>query len=607
MPRFACAVALALLAAVFSAACRDQARADSKATGQKAQLAAAAGAANPIVAENGKPGTTAWIVRSPNQRAIAGYVDRTSYLPGSQVTMFVDTHGDDFTYRVYRMGWYQGLGGREVLDQSTPLPGVNQPRYTVHSPGHYLSSNWRPTASFTIPTDWVSGFYVIVLRDQRSGAHSYECFTLRSPDPAPVVVEFQTDTWTAYNDWDGYSAYYRSQRISENRPWSHGGGSSKFFLYDMPLVEFLERLGYPVSYATNDDLGANRIAGPSTRLLIESGHPEYHSMAERKVITSLPRRGVSVAILGGNAWTVQVHFNQGARIMALWRSKKADPVKGALASVRWEQLGWPQNRFTGSMQAWGTPTGHSRAMSAQHWAWHGAGVKDGDRLLAPQGWEFDGVDANGRSPRNLTVLSRSPLSFPLAGRGPVDTDMTIMDRPNGTFVFDAGQLGFNWALQYPSYPGVDVTHWINARYPARPHTSRRLRRLVGNLIQHATAIANPVAPVKASRQHHAGPDTIVAPISTVVPAGTPLVVSWTRPATGAVATQVKVGARGARVAATQQTWTGGSLAAGWRVISVRSFSASGRTLATRRLRVLAVPRGSIRFRYAFGFWRAYLE
>lgn len=151
MPRFACAVALALLAAVFSAACRDQARADSKATGQKAQLAAAAGAANPIVAENGKPGTTAWIVRSPNQRAIAGYVDRTSYLPGSQVTMFVDTHGDDFTYRVYRMGWYQGLGGREVLDQSTPLPGVNQPRYTVHSPGHYLSSNWRPTASSRSP------------------------------------------------------------------------------------------------------------------------------------------------------------------------------------------------------------------------------------------------------------------------------------------------------------------------------------------------------------------------------------------------------------------------------------------------------------------------
>jgi hypothetical protein len=279
MPRFACAVAFALVAAAFSVACHDQARANSKGAGQSAQLAAVTDPANPIVAENAKPGTTAWIVRSPNQRAIAGYVDRMSYLPGAQVTMFVDTHGDNFTYRVYRMGWYGGLGGREVLDHSTPLPGMNQPRYTVQPPGHYLSSHWSPTARFAIPTDWVSGFYLIVLRDQRSGARSYECFTLRSPDPAPVVVEFQTDTWTAYNNWDGYSAYYRSQRISENRPWSHGGGSSKFFLYDMPLVEFLERLGYPVSYATNVDLGAGRIAGPSTRLLIESGHPEYHSMA----------------------------------------------------------------------------------------------------------------------------------------------------------------------------------------------------------------------------------------------------------------------------------------------------------------------------------------
>src|SRR6478735_574980 len=158
MPRFAYVVALALLAAAVSVACHDQARADSKGVGRSAQLAAATDSANPIVAENAQPGTTAWIVRSPNQRAIAGYVDRMSYLPGSQVTMFVDTHGDNFTYRVYRMGWYQGLGGREVLDQSTPLPGANQPRYTVHSPGHYLSSHWSPTAGFSIPTDWVSGF-----------------------------------------------------------------------------------------------------------------------------------------------------------------------------------------------------------------------------------------------------------------------------------------------------------------------------------------------------------------------------------------------------------------------------------------------------------------
>jgi hypothetical protein len=521
--------------------------------------------------------------------------------------MYVDSHGDPFTYRVFRMGWYQGLGGREVLDHSTPLPGSQQPSYRVSPPGHYLSSHWRPTTAFTTGTDWVSGFYLVVVRDQRSGARSYLCFTLRSPDPAPVVVEFQTDTWTAYNDWGGYSAYYRSQRISENRPWSHGGGSSKFFLYDMPLVEFLERFGYPVSYATNDDLGAGRIAGPNTHLLIESGHPEYHSMAERRTITSLPRRGVSVAILGGNAWTVQVRFNQAARIMALWRAKNADPVKGSLASVRWEQLGWSQNRFTGSMQAWGQPTGHQLAMGGQHWAWKGAGVKDGDRLIPPQGWEFDGVDANGHSPHNLTVLSRARLSYRLSDRGPVDADMTIMDRSNGTFVFDAGQLGFTWALDYPAYPGVDVTRWINARYPTRPRTSSRLRRLVGNLIEHSTGIANPIAPVKASPQHHAGPDTIVAPISTLVPASTALVVSWTRPPSGAVSTRVTVGARGARVHAGRQTWTGGNLTPGWRQITVRSLGADGRTLAATRLRVLAIPRGSVRFRYAFGLWRAYLE
>ena len=130
-----------------------------------AQNAAPPGArgavANAIVRENQKPGTTDWLVmrvedaaanerndRYRRQRAIEGYVSRTSVRAGDTLTAFVST-SPAASYRadVYRLGYYGGKGGR-LIAKLGPFSGTPQ-REPVDGPQQLIEAGW--TKSFDIP------------------------------------------------------------------------------------------------------------------------------------------------------------------------------------------------------------------------------------------------------------------------------------------------------------------------------------------------------------------------------------------------------------------------------------------------------------------------
>ena len=70
---------------------------------------------NPVVVENRRPGTDAWRLSDPaSHREIEGYGDATSVDRGQEIRFFVNTGSKTYTLEVFRMGWYQGLGGRRV-------------------------------------------------------------------------------------------------------------------------------------------------------------------------------------------------------------------------------------------------------------------------------------------------------------------------------------------------------------------------------------------------------------------------------------------------------------------------------------------------------------
>ena len=104
-----------------------------------------AAVSNLIATENQKPGTKDWLLTKVDtvlaQKNILGedsphfvrsakieaYASRTSYSAGETVTLFVSTDpSSEYTVDVYRLGFYQGHGGRHLLNAG-PIAGKTQP------------------------------------------------------------------------------------------------------------------------------------------------------------------------------------------------------------------------------------------------------------------------------------------------------------------------------------------------------------------------------------------------------------------------------------------------------------------------------------------------
>ena len=491
--------------------------------------AARADYTNSIQAENALPGTTSWFIQTPQQNEIDGYFGATSYLPGDIATLYADSHGDPFSYTIYRMGYYQGLGGREVSSGDVAANSW-QPNRTVYDDqprgAEFMTTGWHPSVSIPLDPSWVSGFYLVKLTDDYNGGESYANFTLRSPDPAPVVIVFSTNTWQAYNAW-GKLSLYRDMRttpptkkqtdvpheVSFLRPYGArsgevGGdkgsvdgkgasaGAGLYFFSDRPLVEWAESNGYPVSYATDADVRAAVEAGPNTKLVIFSGHSEYHSLAERNEVLRLSTAGVSAAFFGGNAYAWQARFGDDNQHhcgadglqteMTVWRLAWLDPCAvTSLKTVRWKTLGLPQSQVTGTMETHGIQSGPQTALQTSSWPWQGSGLTDGSPLGRLEGAEFDGIRAKSNDGAHLLILSRTPFAPPAGGvqGGAATQNMTLWQRTPGAFVFAAGQTGFNRYLSNPIYP--TGPSWVDPTYPTTSQVSAPIQILAANLIAHA--------------------------------------------------------------------------------------------------------------------------
>ena len=92
---------------------------------------------NPITRENAKAGTTAWQI--PVSKAatiqIQAYANVRSVAPGQQLTLYVSTQqaGTPYTIDIYRMGWYQGKGGREVATSGMLVGQAHRYKHTPMS------------------------------------------------------------------------------------------------------------------------------------------------------------------------------------------------------------------------------------------------------------------------------------------------------------------------------------------------------------------------------------------------------------------------------------------------------------------------------------------
>jgi hypothetical protein len=294
--------------------------------------------------------------------------------------------------------------------------------------------------SFTVPSEWRSGYYEVIFRavDDKSGRseEALAFFVVRpsqraSPQGAMLLV-LSTNTYNAYNDWGGPSLYTGATQVSFQRPMARGflrkpepylrypnlddvrdpeherfrswadqhglarwSGSSGWYTWERLFVQWAERAGYTVDVAVNADLEERPEVVEGYSLMVSVGHDEYWSWQMRDTAEQFVARGGNIAFFSGNSVCWQVRFEDDGRTMVSFKGDpESDPLYGTdrqhLVSTLWcsELVGRPENHLTGVSFSRGgyirmgeavpRASGGLTVWRPDHWVFEGSDVHYGD-------------------------------------------------------------------------------------------------------------------------------------------------------------------------------------------------------------------------------------
>ncbi|MFL5910561.1 MAG: N,N-dimethylformamidase beta subunit family domain-containing protein [Gaiellaceae bacterium] len=435
-----------------------------------AAVACAAAAANPIADENEKPGSDRWDLTPPAHPAIEGYSTEPSAAPGDTFHLHVNAPGGDrYRVLVYRLGWYGGDGGHQVecvpsCDADEPAVPQRAAPPTDPSTGR-ADAHWSVTDEVHVGEDWVSGYYVAILRvtdGPDTGAFGRVPLIVRgaTSDRAAILVQVPVNTWQAYNPWGGKSLYpfnstggIAAVKVSFSRPYSEDVPVKAPYALELPTVRFLEREGYDVSYATDVDVDRTPELLLRHRLVMSIGHDEYWTHTMRKAFDAGQRHGTNIAVMGSNAGYWQARYEDGRLTLVEYRSALADPVKqGALRTLQFRALRppLPECRLFGvayqyyaqrAMDAPATPYAVAAPVDDPWLA--GTGLEAGDRIPGVMGYEWDGL-VPGCFPGKVTTLLDAVATGADGKRHHAQAVRTVAR--SGARVFASGSLELAWGL-----------------------------------------------------------------------------------------------------------------------------------------------------------------
>src|SRR2546425_11976906 len=162
---------------------------------------------SPTVLENQQPGAGNWRMwlhgippaDDVNQQ-IKGYASATSVNLGESITFYVTVNpAQQYTMDVYRMGWYQGLGGR-LMQSIPPLQGVAQPACPLDAVTGLIECDWTASYTLTVPATWTSGVFMVQLTNAQ-GYQNYITFVVRDDARvADIMFQQAAATYQAYNN-----------------------------------------------------------------------------------------------------------------------------------------------------------------------------------------------------------------------------------------------------------------------------------------------------------------------------------------------------------------------------------------------------------------------
>ena len=405
---------------------------------------------------------------------IDGYTDRLSYRAGDVVELCCSTQAPEFSVEIARVG-----GTREIVWRATGVRGTSQP---VPERASELGCDWTPSVQLTIPAQWRSGYYEVVLRvvDEATGRSDEGlAFFVVRPDPGGdrsgrLLLVLSTNTYNAYNDWGGPSLYTGATQVSFLRPMAKGflrkpepylrypnlddvhdpeherfrswadlhglarwSGSSGWYQWERLFVQWAERAGYEVDVAVNADLDMHPDVVEGYKLVVSVGHDEYWSWGMRDTAEDFVESGGNIAFFSGNAVCWQVRLEDDGRTMVSYKADPAaDPLFGTdqqhLVSTLWcsELVGRPENRLTGVSFSRGgyirmgdavpRASGGLTAWRPDHWVFRGCDLHYGDQFGTDDFIAVYEVDGC-----EFTMSAEDGLPVP-TGRDGTPPDFTIL-------------------------------------------------------------------------------------------------------------------------------------------------------------------------------------
>src|SRR5213592_3111257 len=442
---------------------------------------------SPTVLENQQPGSGNWQMwlhgiapADDVGKQIKGYASATSVNLGESITFYVTVNpAQQYTMDVYRMGWYQGLGGR-LMQSIGPLQGVAQPACPVDSSTGLIECDWTASYTLSVPPTWTSGVFIVQLTNAQ-GSQNYITFVVRDDARvADIMFQQAVNTYQAYNnypddsttgkslyDFNSYGASTvagtdtrRAVKVSWNRPYDdHGGG--QFLTWDYYFVRWQERSGYDVKYSTDVDTHENSGRLLNSKVFLSGAHNEYWSKEMYDGVQQARDAGVHLGFFGADAVYWQVRFEPspltGAadRVMVGYKNRTIDPVQGPTTTILWRDLflNRPEQQLIGVQYAGGQlpvsgPNAPYVVANSSSWVYAGTGLADGDSIPGIVGYETDSSMSSAPLPTSVAgtyqVLSQSP--FTDAGGTAMTANSSIYQAPSGAWVFGAGTVSWSWGL-----------------------------------------------------------------------------------------------------------------------------------------------------------------
>jgi hypothetical protein len=497
---------------------------------------------NAIQRENALPGTNTWQGRVGG--GIQIYGTQITAAPGDEVDFHVSTR-DRYRINVYRLGWYNGDGAR--LLTCLPSCTTDEQGQAQRQPGQAplratdppIRANWPVTDALHTDTDWTSGYYLaeaVLTSGPNNGLMGTTYFVVRppvSPTGSRILVQVPVNTWQAYNGWGGKSLYdfydARMYRVSFERPFGEMAQSPLW--WELPLVRFLEREGYDVSYQTDADTDGDPASLLRHRLVMVAGHDEYWTSAIRDAFDTALADGTNLAFMGANDGYWRVRYEDSDQTIYAVKSLYDPAPVLADKTALFRDIGRPECMLMAvehqSLVSVPALLDYkvTAAAAADPWL-AGTGLQAGDTIKGAVSREHDKINPYPESCFHPGLVDL--LHYDGAGNDS-DADAVRFTAPSGARVFAAGSFQLVWALD-----GWRSDGSLGPEPPTSPWQGVPVDPRIQQFVRNALAdLSRPAAPVGV-KVRETGSQLIVSATASVDPRVTNFVAAvrtttgWTR-------------------------------------------------------------------------------